>query len=796
MKQVFKTVSVIALAAVSASCAKERIAAPSGEESVVSFTVSAPVFQTRAIADGNTVDKLACCVYDSEGNYIAGTDETPVSKTIEISGGNATFTARLVTGQTYSFIFWAYKAPGEGETSPYTFDTNNRTVSVSYADAASNDESRDAFYAYVAPVQIKGSFSQEVKLYRPFAQLNFGVEKDDIIAAAAANISVSKSKVKLTNLGNKLDLTTGAVTGEEEATFALATCPMSLESPEELEVSSTKYGYVAMNYVLVGKEAKSLTDATLWVADADGTLIKEDGLKVTNVPLQGNYRTNVLGNLFTSEVITSINVAPAFVDDIVKEFVSITAEKIKEANTLIEANKEADIIEVKFATAPEDNSSQAILTTPVKADGTLNVEVSGSVSGTLYVGDYANANYSADSPLQQAASANAATVNITIPEGVTIKKLVIDAGTKTVNINGINASEYSGTQIETLEATTSANTLIIAKGQAIDKLVFHQGGLEIHGTVKAVTIDKTGDIYVRECENISNDVYTVLKPYIVTGYVSIQNEDNSWNIVAPVKIGNVAYATLADAVKAAGSEETTINILYDIDIPSNVTIDGKKIILNTNGCNIKASDAKDTRALIVDNGGELTVIGGGKITRGGYTGDNAGILNLYSGKLTVGDVYLEGANTCIMVLSGSAVINDAKIKALDGGACVSCHDDGVVDIYGLKLYCDENDARGAGACWAESGGTIRIWDGTFDIVPLSVVENELEQKVNYCLYDYRDLDGVYNPIWGRKMSAGQVIVYGGRFKAFNPEENYAGNNAVAEGYQSVQDGDYWIVSKK
>ncbi len=357
-----------------------------------------------------------------------------------------------------------------------------------------------------------------------------------------------------------------------------------------------------------------------------------------------------------------------------------------------------------------------------------------------------------------------------------------------MNINGINASEYSGPQIETLEATTSANTLIITKGQTIDELVFHQGGLEIHGTVTKVTIDKTGDIYVRECENISNDVYTVLKPYIVTGYVSCQNEDKSWNIVAPVKIGNVAYATLEDAVKAAGTEETTITLAADIKISSQVTIKDKKIILNTNGCTI---DPTGCRALVVDGTGELTVNGGGKFIATNSTGDNNAILNLYSGKLTIGDVYIEGANVCVAVAGGYAVINDAEMKAINGGCCVLCNDEsGVVDIKGISFSCAGDDPDGPGACWARDGGTINIWDGVFEAAPLNNITHEYEVlNANYCLFDYAAYES-YGYV------RGQINVYGGSFKDFNPaEDNQNGHSLVPDGYQSVEENGYWTVSK-
>ncbi len=56
---------------------------------------------------------------------------------VELNTGNllslsqpVLFSIRLVTGQSYSFIFWAYK-----DGAPYTLDAANKKVTVDYSDA-------------------------------------------------------------------------------------------------------------------------------------------------------------------------------------------------------------------------------------------------------------------------------------------------------------------------------------------------------------------------------------------------------------------------------------------------------------------------------------------------------------------------------------------------------------------------------------------------------------------------------------------------------------------------------------
>ena len=284
------------------SCSKEQaVATAEGEETLVSFTIASPVISTKAIADGNTVDKVDVNVYKADGTLIS--DET-ISKTVDMAGGKATYTARLVTGQTYQFVFWAYNEEGNH----YNLNAEAKTVTVNYNGAA-NDETRDAFYKYIDVKKITGPIKETIVLNRPFAQINFGVNEADIAAAAAAGIEVKKSSITLADVPNVLNLVNGTASGESEVVYTVAACP-----EEKLLVKDTQYGYVAMGYVLAGKDEKITTNVALSIMDADGNQICEPKV-VPAVPLQGNWRTNILGNLFTSDVEYNIVVDPAFADE-------------------------------------------------------------------------------------------------------------------------------------------------------------------------------------------------------------------------------------------------------------------------------------------------------------------------------------------------------------------------------------------------------------------------------------------------------------------------------------------------
>ena len=314
MKRTFKSLAVLALSALAmVSCQKELLspATQEGQEVAVSLDLTTPLMGTKSYADGNTVNVVHVHVYQHDANdnlvYIQPNATTPTpSKDVDMSDGEATYSTRLVTGQKYTFVFWAEKK----NNGYYTYDSANKTVAVSYANAAGNDESRDAFYAVLPNVTITGAYSASVELYRPFAQINFGAS--DYEAAKAAGIEVTGAAVKLTGIANSINLLNGTVSGSDEVTFVNTALPSDANAT--LRVANVDYKYVAMDYVLVGKDTKTLSNVTLTLA-ATGTLSTTPKYTYTNVPLQGNYRTNIVGSLFTSPADITITVDPDWTDD-------------------------------------------------------------------------------------------------------------------------------------------------------------------------------------------------------------------------------------------------------------------------------------------------------------------------------------------------------------------------------------------------------------------------------------------------------------------------------------------------
>ena len=260
-----------------------------GETSTVTFAVETPEIATRAYSDGTTATVLQYAVYDAAGNEL--TDLTVTDATIN---GSTTVNLQLTTGNTYSVIFWA-----AAENAPYTVDFGAKTMTVDYSNAVSNDETRDAFYKYHT-FTVKGAQTETIELKRPFAQLNIGTS--DYAATSSAGYTPAYSYVKVP-VSKVLNLVDGSVDTAADVEFKLAAIPQG----ETFPVSG--YDYLSMNYLLVPAD-KEVVDLTFGYSESNTAV--EKTRTVGSVPVQRNYRTNIYGNLLTSDVDINITIEPEY----------------------------------------------------------------------------------------------------------------------------------------------------------------------------------------------------------------------------------------------------------------------------------------------------------------------------------------------------------------------------------------------------------------------------------------------------------------------------------------------------
>lgn len=301
MKQT-KYILAAALTMLALGCNKEQVAVdgtPDGEEVAVTFAAELPGTITKAIGDGLTAKNLSVAVYDDASNA-AGTHIVALDKTAVFDALHTTVEYSLVKGKTYHFIFWA-----QAEGAPYTFNPETKKVAIDYTGAA-NDEKRDAFYA-VKTLKVTGPATEPVQLHRPFAQVNFGTS--DSAAATDAGVTPTASLFTATDAASSFDVFAGEGTDPVRISFTEATLPA-----ERLTLKDgTSYTYLAMNYFIpTGKLSEthvSNLSATFKGATDDVVI------SVPSAKVQANYRTNIVGNLLTDQVVFNVEIVPAFEDE-------------------------------------------------------------------------------------------------------------------------------------------------------------------------------------------------------------------------------------------------------------------------------------------------------------------------------------------------------------------------------------------------------------------------------------------------------------------------------------------------
>lgn len=306
------------------SCSNDELdVVQSGNEAQVTFSLAAEGgIATRAISDGKTANKLVYAVFDSEGKPLSVFDEDndgvyEHQKTETISDITSTphkVTITLAKGQTYQVAFWAQN---EACTAYNTSDLKN--VVVDYG-GLNNDETRDAFFK-TETITVKGDEERRIELRRPFAQINVGVTKADWDAAVASGVTVSESKVVIKNAAKSIDLLTGEVNGEVEVEYGFSAIPTD---PEILEVDvdrdgviqdDEKYKYLSMSYILTSAERTTLeSDGLQFTFKSSGNdIVFDEGLH--QVPVQRNWRTNILGKLLTGDITFEVVIDPDYEDD-------------------------------------------------------------------------------------------------------------------------------------------------------------------------------------------------------------------------------------------------------------------------------------------------------------------------------------------------------------------------------------------------------------------------------------------------------------------------------------------------
>ena len=289
------------------SCQKEITDGIDDGGAKVSLTLQTVDQQTRAIADASNIDILHWEIYPEDVLDAA----KPLAKGSERdTDGDGVFTLdlSLILDQTYNFIFWAQVDPEEGK-EHYDVSDLRRVGIRTYDDEKANDESRAAFFAHET-IHVSGSIEETITLYRPFSQLNLGTETYDVSSLnLTESLKVNYSEITAYGIADTFNTITGEGEGSREVHFQQNITPNGDEDAVKkiLEVNNTSYYWLGMNYLIVNGNSDNVK-----VDMKFHTTHGEVELSIDNVPVKENYRTNIIGDLLTSEAFFKIVVDEKF----------------------------------------------------------------------------------------------------------------------------------------------------------------------------------------------------------------------------------------------------------------------------------------------------------------------------------------------------------------------------------------------------------------------------------------------------------------------------------------------------
>ena len=527
----------------------------------------------------------------------------------------------LLNDQTYTVIFWAQE-----KGSPWIDASDLRNIKLE--ESLSNNDHRDAFCAVDANFLHDGAQSRKVTLTRPFAQVNIATTVNNV----GYDITPNKSLVTFRNIPTGYNLLTGETNTTTEVTFGLNGIPGNA-----ITVNGITYTNVAMNYVLV---ADSNIDEVYYEIETNNGTVKN---AIPSVPVKKNYRTNIIGNLLTSNATYTIEVVPGFEGDN-----GAHVEVINEGVTK-NINGDYEITNVK-------GLAYAINNLFVDANGVAN-------TATFYVkpGIYDMA--------QQ-----------------TINDVTVTSGTLKV---------YDTEAVVTRSATTGSVIITGLKKALIQKVeedatVFFSGitVTDFNGADDAAALvqNNEGKVVLAGCDIDNEEGQNTV---LVGGIAPVEVEKGQ------EEAGNLIYT--AEQLAAAFEDESVESIALGADIALESTLVfpvGRTATLDLRGWELTIADPENVATTYaINNHGTLTI-------KDSYATGEVNARGIYNGYVAEGDPITDAELTIIsgtfnaMGTNGGAAVYNYGVAEIKGGKFQSNGGYGLNSQTGAVMTVNSADVRG------------------------------------------------------------------------------------------------------
>lgn len=728
-RYLLSTFTIAAAALLVTSCNDEMDnGLKTGDEGTVTFTAQLPSeMGTRAFADGLTAKHLQYAVYEAGQSTplkVFG-DETTVVGEAEMNNLKQTVSLKLTTGKTYDVIFWADATTD----SPYTFNPASQEVSVDYSKVNNNSDNCDAFFKKET-ITVSGNQSVDVKLTRPFAQVNIGT--DDFDAAKASGLEVTQTEVVAKAFAT-LNLATGKVSDEADRTFTMKAIPTA--SDGEFPVAGG-YKYLSMDYLLVGADKATVDVAFNYGGPQSRTF--------TNVPVQRNYRTNIYGSLLTNTTDFNVVIEPAFATTNYNLGALYTASQIGGAVTL------SDNVDFDRTIAVQPGKIMSVNLNGKTVKNTTDLWKNPSVpnSWSLFSVRGTDSKLTLSGDGEVIAKANDCYA-VDVQDG---GHLVIEDGHFNGNVHAVyvyeGVAEIKGGTFEVQQKYSDADKA--------DEFVLNcYDANRKNGTAKIIV---TGGTFIGfnpgDCKAEGNGTN-----FVAPGYASIPNGTAAdgrtiWKVVPAVE------ATTAEGLKTALTTRGKIVALgQDLEYASSISPASNTSLVMKNGAVFKSTndDSNNINTLLSISETGVKISGNGTLeaapNRPNHTSAvievrTGGSVDIY-GNLTFDAKGGSKANNAIRIFKGTANIHSGYFHTVGGSPKENSSECILIGYYNTDCY-------------------LNITGGIFES------DGDATYLIN-CMDDYK--------------KRCHVKVMGGTFVGFNPADNTADGahtNYVAPGYKSVE----------
>lgn len=740
-RYLLSTFTIAAAALLVTSCNDEMDnGLKTGDEGTVTFTAQLPSeMGTRAFADGLTAKHLQYAVYEAGQSTplpVFG-DETTVVGEAEMNNLKQTVSLKLTTGKTYDVIFWADATTD----SPYTFNPASQEVSVDYSKVNNNSDNCDAFFKKET-ITVSGNQSVDVKLTRPFAQVNIGT--DDFDAAKASGLEVTQTEVVAKAFAT-LNLATGKVADEADRTFTMKAIPTA--SDGEFPVAGG-YKYLSMDYLLVGADKATVDVAFNYGGPQSRTF--------TNVPVQRNYRTNIYGSLLTNTTDFNVVIEPAFATTNYNLGALYTASQIGGAVTL------SDNVDFDRTIAVQPGKTMSVNLNGKTVKNTTDLWENPSVpnSWSLFSVRGTDSKLTLSGDGDVIAKANDCYA-IDVQGG---GHLVIEGGHYNGNIHAVYVTEG----VAEIKAGTFEVQQKYPDAEKADEFVLNCLDENYkNGTAKIIV---TGGTFIGfnpgDCKAEGNGTN-----FVAPGYASIANGTAAdgrtiWKVVPAVE------ATTEAELEGSFKRGSVTAISSNINTATITTCHSKSNLVFKNGSVLKLepTETGSLYTLSVRKNSNLTISGNGSII--------APVL------ISPNPTTSQAAAIEVGVQAYSGIVNIYDNVTLEGNS-------GAAGSYALRLV--NGTANIYGGHFKTAGGlngdseciylqSIKPWRGTYRQCNLNIYGGVFETTGD-AKYLINCKDEPY------KDGKCAIKIMGGIFVGFNPADNTAEGahtNFVATGYKSVE----------